>query len=591
MKRFFLTIAAALALLPILLATADGGPISAIAPVRGSDYGVRLDMWTNKAQNDIYHPGELVTVHFRASDDCFVTIYSISPEGDVSIIFPEFPDDGFVYGGVTYRLPDYYSGMRLRVTGPRGIGYLHGVATRDAGAFLYTARHGRWHPGVTPIVGDPFMAMNTINAHLIQDRHIDATATVSYFVGGRVWYPRYACYDCHGRTSVFDPYDAVCSRYTVSLARNYDYWWSYDYHPVRTRFVFAGPFWSFTLRTSPPIRSIRYRYIDCAYGYVNYVPLRPIIRPHTYVVYRPERVSTLRSWERSYTRVRVDDTWKQRSRDPRVEYRTRDYTVSRDGSLVTRSSTTSSGRSNRSVSGVDRIDTDSQGSRSRNATSGSRSRNSATDEDVQRLRASDTPPSGNSTGPASGRERSRQETTATPRSGGTRSGNDRDRQFVTPPATSTDSRSRDAHNTPSLRIPESASELPATDSRARQGIGTPDAGTETRSTGRTRQDDTRLSTQPRMESIQNTAPRQTNPTTRTPASEARPTMDIRGRDRNTGSGSTGAQERTMNNTRSSRGSSFERGNATSGRSRGDEAGSGRTGSSSHSSDRERSRSR
>jgi len=399
MKRFIITIAVALALLPTLFAGAAIGSVSSIGPVRSGESGMQVDVWTDRGQNEFYNPGDPITVYLRASDDCFVTIYSIGTEGEVSIIFPEYPDDGFVYGGVTYRLPEYYSGMSLRIAGPRGIEYLHAVATRDPGAFLYTSHRGRWHAGIGPIAGDPFLAINSINGRLIRGRHIAATATVSYFIGGHVWYPRYACYDCHARSPRFDPYDLSCSRYSVSIASHYDYWWAYDYHPVRAHFVFGGPFWRFVVRTHPAHRRPHYRYVDFAYGHWNYVPLRPIARPHHKVVYRPSRITTHRSWERSYTRVRANDTWDKRTRDPRVEYRTRDYSVSRDGGVATRGSSTAGGRG-RSDSGRDRIDPGRGTDRTRE-----------TGNDIRdRSRTSEIPSTGVNTSAASGSgsERNRQ---------------------------------------------------------------------------------------------------------------------------------------------------------------------------------------
>ncbi|MCZ7558203.1 MAG: DUF4384 domain-containing protein [Bacteroidia bacterium] len=399
MKRIIITLATALALLPTLFAGAAIGSVSSIGPLRAGDYGIAVDLWTDRGQNEVYYPGDPIAVYFRASDDCFITIYSIGTEGDVSIIFPEFPDDGFVYGGVTYKLPEYYSGMRLRIAGPRGVEYLHAVATRDPGAFLYTSHRGRWRTGISPVVGDPFLAINAINGRLISVQHIAATATVSYFVGGRVWYPRYACYDCHARSPRFDPYDLSCSRYTVSIATHYDYWWAYNYHPVRTHFVFGGPFWKFTIRTHPPHRRPHYRYVDFAYGHWNYIPLRPIHRPHHRVVYRPGRISTYKSWERSYTRVRSNDTWDRRTRDPRMEYRSRDYTVSRSDGTAIRGISSSGGRS-RVDSERDRIGTDRGNTRSRDAASDIRDRG----------RTTDTPSSGVNSSAASGvsRERNRE---------------------------------------------------------------------------------------------------------------------------------------------------------------------------------------
>ena len=193
MKRFLLTLVIALALIPLLKASAVGRPLSDIGPVVSSDHGLHVDLWTDRNQDEIYLAGEDVGIFFRSNDDCYVTIYAIGTDGDVELLFPRYPDDGFVFGGMTYRLPEYYDAWDYRIGGPDGVTYLHAVATRTPRAFRYHALGGRYHFPVDPVAGDPFLAINAINGRIILSRHVHATATVSFFVGRRVWYPRYAC--------------------------------------------------------------------------------------------------------------------------------------------------------------------------------------------------------------------------------------------------------------------------------------------------------------------------------------------------------------------------------------------------------------
>ncbi|MBN1448908.1 MAG: DUF4384 domain-containing protein, partial [Bacteroidetes bacterium] len=287
MKRFILLIVVSLALMPLLKSSAFGRPVSTIGPVVGRDHGLHVDLWTNRAQDEIYDIGDHLEIAFRANDDCYVTIYTIDTDGNVDVLFPQYPDDGFIFGGLTYQLPDYYDAMDLRLRGPRGVGYLHAVASRRPGAFRLPVYSGRYRLMVDPVAGDPFIAINRINTRLIPPGHIHASVTVSFFVGSRVWYPRYMCYDCHGRAIRFDPYHDACASYSVRVARGYDYWWGYDYHPGMVRYAFTGPFWRFELRTLPAYRHRSIRYIDCAVGSGNYYPIRPITRPVRQVVYRP----------------------------------------------------------------------------------------------------------------------------------------------------------------------------------------------------------------------------------------------------------------------------------------------------------------
>lgn len=333
MKRILLIIAVSLALVPCLKSTAFGGPLSAIGPVVSRDHGLHVDLWTDRSQDAVYNSGEPVEVYFRANDDCYVTIYGINTDGDVELLFPQYPDDGFVFGGMTYRLPEYYDDWGYRIGGPDGVGYLHAVATRTPRAFRYRPIGSRYHFGIDPVAGDPFLAINAINGRIILGSHIHATATVSYFVGRRVWYPRYACYDCHGRSPRFDPYLDECPRYTVRLARDYDYWWAYDYHPVSTRFVFGGAFWRFEVRTGPVHRHRHLRYVDCALGYHNYHPTRRIARPPHAAVYKSPVMTTRRTWQSSSERPTYSETRTRNVRGDGTRVRTTgsSRTLDRDG--------------------------------------------------------------------------------------------------------------------------------------------------------------------------------------------------------------------------------------------------------------------
>jgi hypothetical protein len=308
MKRILLIIAVALALVPLLKTTASGSLLSSIGPVVGRDHGLHVDLWSDRNQDEVYYPGEDVDVYFRANDDCYVTIYSIGSDGDVEMLFPRYPDDGYVFGGMTYRLPEYYDDWDYRIGGPTGVEYLHAVASRSPRPFRYGVRRGHYHLGIDPIHGDPFIAMNAINGRIIHSSHIHATATLSFFIGSRVWYPRYMCYDCHGRSARFDPYAVDCPRYTVHLAHDYDYWWAHEYYPVSRRFVFGGPFWRFEHRAVPAHRHQNFRYVDCALGYRNYHPVRVISRPPAAVRYKSPTITTRRGYQNSYKRVTYSET-------------------------------------------------------------------------------------------------------------------------------------------------------------------------------------------------------------------------------------------------------------------------------------------
>ncbi|PLX23587.1 MAG: hypothetical protein C0600_14640 [Ignavibacteria bacterium] len=337
MKRLILVLVVSLAFLPLLNTPAFGRTLRNPGPVVSSDRGLNIDLWTDRAQDEIYDVGDSQEIYFRSNDDCYATIYHIDTDGHVEVLFPRYPDDGFIFGGMTYRLPDYYDAWDLRARGPEGIGYLHAVASRTPRAFRYAVHQNHYHLDVDPIMGDPYLAINTINAGLIPRRHLHAAATVSFFVGRHSWYPRYMCYDCHGRSMRYHPYRDACPRYNVRLTRNYDYWWGYDYHPAFVHLSFGGPFWRFELRTVPVHRHKRYRYLNYAYGYGNYHPIRPLSRSPRVVRYKSPKVKTRRSYARNYKPVSYRDTRIRRTGNTRTPVRPRTTTTTRTTRTTTRS--------------------------------------------------------------------------------------------------------------------------------------------------------------------------------------------------------------------------------------------------------------
>lgn len=333
MKRIgtFLAITfGALALLMLIAVTAQSRTIDRLRPVVGVDRAVDVDVWTDRAEGAVYRPGESVNIYFHANRDCYVSIYDIDTEGNVRLLFPEYPDNGFVYGGTTYRLPDYYSTSALYVTGPRGIEYISAVATVTPNVFRFHRRRGGYSLNYHTITGDPFLAMNDINGHIVRGGHINATATTWFFVGGEVWYPRYMCGSCHTGAVRFDPYRDECPQYSVRISGSYDYWWNYHYYPARVSFRFGGPFWSVEVRTVPVHRHRRIRYIDVAYGHTNYYCPTPPRTAYRRLPIRTTHTEVRRERVQHYTPV----TYK--------EVRSRETSVSRSASTGERTTTSRS---------------------------------------------------------------------------------------------------------------------------------------------------------------------------------------------------------------------------------------------------------
>lgn len=89
------------------------------------------EVWTDHYDGE-YYVGDNINIHFRASADAFVAIYSIDTRGRVNLLFPSTPtEDNFVRGGVTYRLPAEGADYDLEITGPEGFENLQIIASRE----------------------------------------------------------------------------------------------------------------------------------------------------------------------------------------------------------------------------------------------------------------------------------------------------------------------------------------------------------------------------------------------------------------------------------------------------------------------------
>ena len=98
MKHLLATLILALSFLSLLATTAHGRQgMMQIGPVGGPHNALRIDLWTDREEGSVYYEGENVEIYFRADDDCFLTLYNIATDGTVQVLFPRYPDDGYVY--------------------------------------------------------------------------------------------------------------------------------------------------------------------------------------------------------------------------------------------------------------------------------------------------------------------------------------------------------------------------------------------------------------------------------------------------------------------------------------------------------------
>lgn len=210
-----------------------------------------VEIWTDRGDGSTYREGEAIEIYMRPGYDCYVIVYEIDTDGYLRVLYPyDCYDDGYVTGGRVYRIGrGGYN--RSYVTGPRGVEYLHVVASYEPFRQLYW--HGcngyddyvsdvtwrgfsdYWGCALPPrIYGDPYIAMQSIDEFICLDA-LDTDlvwADFTYFyVHERVSYPRYLCYDCHGFDTFYRPYSQRCRGFSITFVdcdpcfRPWSWWW------------------------------------------------------------------------------------------------------------------------------------------------------------------------------------------------------------------------------------------------------------------------------------------------------------------------------------------------------------------------------
>jgi hypothetical protein len=214
----------------------------------------RARVWLED-NRDLYRRGDRLRILFSTSEDAYVAVIHIDPDGNLDFLYPDSPlDRDFVRGGETYSLPRRGFGGEL-VRGSNGVGYLYIIASPvplDYGYF-----HGRggygwdWSYAGRQVYGDPFWALEQITRTLLPDYgYVPYGANyASYYVGGRVRYPAYACGGRSlsvgvGRVGFraswgYNPYYDSCDRLDLFLRTNPYYFDPYRYRGDR-RVVYRG---------------------------------------------------------------------------------------------------------------------------------------------------------------------------------------------------------------------------------------------------------------------------------------------------------------------------------------------------------------
>lgn len=102
------------------------------ALVRVPKGDIKIDVWTDRGNGAIYHPGEDMKVYFRTNRDAFVVIYNVDTRGYVHLLYPyDYRDSRFVEGRRTYSIPSSQDDYDLLVDGPAGTEQIVAIASWD----------------------------------------------------------------------------------------------------------------------------------------------------------------------------------------------------------------------------------------------------------------------------------------------------------------------------------------------------------------------------------------------------------------------------------------------------------------------------
>lgn len=193
----------------------------------------QVEVWLNKHNGSVYHPGQIVRTYFQTNSDCYVAVYNIDAEGFVHVLYPKYDDRAWVEGGRIYEIPDPYDNYDLVVDGPKGIEYVVAVASEfplnlraifdiEDGVDDYYWPMGR-------VTGDPHLAIHDINERLAwgnEEYEPEGYSSDASWFYVREWvpYPRYIVYHWYPEY-IYDPWWDPYIHVNIWLDFYWDHYW------------------------------------------------------------------------------------------------------------------------------------------------------------------------------------------------------------------------------------------------------------------------------------------------------------------------------------------------------------------------------
>ena len=204
-----------------------------------------VELWLTTPR--VVRRGTDVGVHYRTTENGYVTVARIDTDGRLRILYPHsWGSQNWVDGNRIYSV-DRRNGWAFAANDLPGIGYVFAVVSSRP-LELRRYAHGSDYDYVSlggDVRGDPYMAMRRFAERLLDDPgHPYAIDYAEYHVDREYDYPRYVCADCHygERPRVRDPYGHSCAKYRVVVYDDPDY---YPYRYGGRNVVYTRPRYEF----------------------------------------------------------------------------------------------------------------------------------------------------------------------------------------------------------------------------------------------------------------------------------------------------------------------------------------------------------
>ena len=112
----------------------------------------KIDIWVDKGCGGTYKIGDRLTVYFKSTKDCYLTLFDVTPGGRVRLLFPNrYRTDNFFQADRVHAIPAKDDDFEFEVTPPPGQETIRAVATLTP--WYFTRKEMLSKGELFPIVG------------------------------------------------------------------------------------------------------------------------------------------------------------------------------------------------------------------------------------------------------------------------------------------------------------------------------------------------------------------------------------------------------------------------------------------------------